>query len=257
MGVLVESRSLDSRSLPMRMRLMLSPDTRAPGLLLGEDVSIGMDVVFGAHVVVHDGTVLGDGCVVEDHAVLGKRPRLARSSAAPRGGVGALELGTRVTVCSGAIVFAGARVAAEAILGDQSFVRERSSIGADTVIGRGSVVDNDVVVGARAKVQTGVYLTAFTLVEDDVFVGPGVVTTNDDTMSRHGAEEPLRGAILRRACRIGGGAVLTPGVEIGEEAYVAAGAVVTRDVSPRAVVMGVPARAVREVGERDLLERWR
>jgi acetyltransferase-like isoleucine patch superfamily enzyme len=241
----------------MRVGLMLSPDARAPGLLLGENVSIGEDVVFGAHVVVHDGTVLGDGCVVEDHAVLGKRPRLARSSTTPRGDLGALELGARVTVCSGAVVLAGARVAAEAILGDQSFVRERSSIGAGTVIGRGSVIDNDVVVGARVKAQTGVYLTAFTLVENDVFVGPGVVTTNDDTMSRHGAEEPLRGATLRRACRIGGGAVLTPGVEIGEEAYVAAGSVVTRDVSPRAVVMGVPAHVVREVGDRDLLERWR
>jgi acetyltransferase-like isoleucine patch superfamily enzyme len=236
---------------------MLSPDSRAPGLLLGENVSIGEEVVFGAHVVVHGGTIVGDGCTVEDHAVLGKSPRLARSSAAPRGDVGVLDLAARVTVCSGAVVFAGARIAAEAILGDQSYVRERSSIGADTVIGRGSVVDNDVVVGARVKVQTGVYLTAFTLVEDDVFLGPGVVTTNDDTMSRHGADTPLRGAILRRACRVGGGAVLTPGVEIGEEAYVAAGTVVTRDVAPRTVVMGVPARVVREVGEEDLLERWR
>jgi acetyltransferase-like isoleucine patch superfamily enzyme len=118
-------------------------------------------------------------------------------------------------------------------------------------------VDNDVLVGARVSVQTGVYLTAFTVVEDDVFVGPGATTTNDHTMSRHGAQTPLRGAILRRACRIGGGAVLTPGVEIGEEAFVASGAVVTRDVSPRAVVMGVPARVVREVPEEDLLERWR
>jgi acetyltransferase-like isoleucine patch superfamily enzyme len=68
---------------------------------------------------------------------------------------------------------------------------------------------------------------------------------------------PLRAPILRRACRIGGGVVLVPGVEIGEEAFVAAGALVTRDVGPRAVVMGVPARLVRQVGEEDLLERWR
>jgi acetyltransferase-like isoleucine patch superfamily enzyme len=76
-------------------------------------------------------------------------------------------------------------------------------------------------------------------------------------MSRHDAAYALRGATLRRACRIGGGAVLTPGVEVGEEAFVAAGAVVTRDVPPRAVVLGVPARVVREVGDEDLLERWR
>jgi acetyltransferase-like isoleucine patch superfamily enzyme len=154
-------------------------------------------------------------------------------------------------------VFAGAHVGEGAIIGDQSYVRERSSIGEGTVIGRGSVVDNDVRVGARVRVQTGVYLTAFTLVEDDVFVGPGASTTNDDTMSRHGPEMPLRGAILRRACRVGGGVVLTPGVEIGQEAFVAAGALVTRDVPARAVVMGVPARVVREVSDEDLLERWR
>ena len=77
--------------------------------------------------------------------------------------------------------------------------------GARTVIGRGSAVDNDVVVGERVRVQTDVYLTAYSVVEDDVFVGPGVLTTNDSTMSRHDRSYELRGAILRRACRIGGG----------------------------------------------------
>jgi acetyltransferase-like isoleucine patch superfamily enzyme len=254
------------------------PDPRAPGLLLGEGVSVGEGVslgphvvvhagvtigdgvVMGAHVVVHAGTSIGAGCVIEDHVVLGKHPRLAAGSAA-RGDVGELELAARVTVCAGAVVFAGALVGEGSILGDQCYVRERSHIGPGSVIGRGSAVDNDVRVGARVRVQTDVYLTAFTLVEDDVFVGPGATTTNDDTMARHGggrdSGSPLRGAILRRACRIGGGAVLTPGVEVGEEAFVAAGAVVARDVPARAVVMGVPARVVREVPEQDLLARWR
>jgi acetyltransferase-like isoleucine patch superfamily enzyme len=235
---------------------VLSPDHRAPGLLLGEEVRVGSDVSFGAYVIVHDKTSIGDGCVVDDHAVLAKRPRLAASSSA-RGDVGSLTLGERVTVCQAAIVFAGTTIGARAILGDQSFIRERSSVGADTVIGRGSVVDNDVQVGARVRVQTGVYLTAFTLVEDDVFIGPGALTTNDNTMARHGPETRLEGAILRRACRVGAGAILTPGVEIGEEAYVAAGALITRDVAAGTVVMGSPARVAREVPPDDLLERWR
>jgi acetyltransferase-like isoleucine patch superfamily enzyme len=234
----------------------LHSDPRGPGLLVGEDVQIGAGVVFGAYVVVHAGTVIGEGCAIEDHVVLGKRPRLAPGSAAA-GEVSRLVLGNDVKVCSGAIVFAGARIEQGAILGDQSYVRERSRIGTGTVIGRGSVVDNDVAVGARVRVQTSVYLTAGTVVEDDVFVGPGVITTNDDTMSRHAPGVAPRGAKLRRACRVGGGAVLTPDVEIGEEAFVAAGAVVTRDVPPRTVVMGVPAREAREVPEEDLLERWR
>ena len=101
------------------------------------------------------------------------------------------------------------------------------------------------------------YVTAFSVVEDDVFIGPGARTTNDDTMNRHAPADAIHGATLRRACRIGGAAVICPGVEVGEEAFVAAGAVVTRDVAPRAVVMGVPAEARREVPDEDLLERWR
>jgi acetyltransferase-like isoleucine patch superfamily enzyme len=224
--------------------------------MLGQDVHIGEDVSFGAYVVVHGGTRIADGCTIEDHVVLGKRPRLASGSAA-LGEAGPLELGEGVTVCAGAVVFAGARVGERTILGDQSFVRERSSVGSGSVIGRGSVVDNDVHVGSRVRVQTDVYLTAFTVVEDDVFIGPGAITTNDDTMARHPPGAALRGAILRRACRIGGGAVLTPGVEIGEEAFVAAGAVVTSYVPPRGVVMGVPAKLARQVPEDDLLERFR
>lgn len=224
--------------------------------LLGRGVRVGADVTFGAYVVVHDGTVLGDGCAIEDHAVLGKRPRLARHSSA-RGEVGALAVGAGASVGTGAVVFAGTTVGRNAIVGDQAFVRERSAIGAGSVIGRGSVVDNDVRIGARVRVQTNVYLTAFTVIEDDVFVGPGVTTTNDHTMARHGEDTPIVGATLRRACRVGGGAVITPGVQIGEEAFVAAGAVVTRDVPARAVVMGVPARVVREVPDEDLLARWR
>jgi acetyltransferase-like isoleucine patch superfamily enzyme len=106
-------------------------------------------------------------------------------------------------------------------------------------------------------IQTGVYVTGGSVVEDDVFLGPGVLTTNDDTMGRHGPDEGLRGAVFRRACRVGGAAVIVPGVEIGREAFVAAGAVVTRDVGEREVVMGVPARPVRQVGDGDLIEAWR
>jgi acetyltransferase-like isoleucine patch superfamily enzyme len=72
-------------------------------------------------------------------------------------------------------------------------------------------------------------------------------------MGRRPEGEPLRGPTIRRAARVGGGVVLTPGIEIGEEAFIAAGAVVTRDVPARAVVMGVPARVVRDVPAADLM----
>lgn len=202
-------------------------------------------------------TQLGDDVEIEAGAHVGKRPRLGAASRASREDPGPAVLGDGVVVCAGAVVYAGAELAPGVVVGDGAQVRERARIGAGSVVGRGCSVDNDVIVGERVKLQTGVYLTAGSLVEDDVFLGPGALTTNDDTMGRHPPEVSLAGATLRRACRIGGGAVLCPGVEVGEEAYVAAGALVTRDVPARAVVMGVPARVVRDVGEEDLLERWR
>ena len=228
----------------------------APGLVLSPRAQVGAGVSFGAHVVVHDGVVIGDNCTIGDGAVLGKAPRLAARSTASREPLDALVLGAGVVVGAQAIIFAGARVGDNSIVGDQAFVRERAVIGAQSVVGRMSGVDNDVRIGDRVRIQSQAYVTAYSVIEDDVFLGPCAMTTNDDTMARHPKGMPLHGATLRRACRIGGGAVLVPGVEIGEEAFVAAGAVVTADVPARKVVMGVPARLVRDVPDEDLLERW-
>jgi acetyltransferase-like isoleucine patch superfamily enzyme len=80
---------------------------------------------------------------------------------------------------------------------------------------------------------------------------------NDATMARQPRSQALRGPILRRACRVGGGVLLAPGIEIGEEAFVAAGAVVTRDVGRRERVVGVPARVAATVPDGELIEAWR
>jgi acetyltransferase-like isoleucine patch superfamily enzyme len=227
----------------------------APGAVIYAGARIGPGTNIGAGTVVHAGTEVGERCVVEDVVVLGKRPRLRPGSSA-KGAVGPLVIEAGATICCGAVVYAGARIGAGAIIGDQAQVRERAVVGSGSVLGRGSTIDFDARVGSRVLIQTLVYITGGAVVEDDVFIGPGVITTNDDAMGRHARGEPLLGPVFKRACRVGGGVVLTPGVVIGEEAFVAAGALVTRDVGPREVVMGVPGRVVRRVSEEDLLERW-
>ena len=235
------------------MKHCVHPSDLAPGLMLGHDTELGDDIELGAWVVIHSGTVVGDGCVIQDGAVLGKRPRLGASSSAPREPLEPLRIGPGSVVCTGAVVYAGVELAEGSIVGDQTQVRERSRVGAGAAIGRGCGIDNDVEIGAAARIQSNCYLAAEVVIRDRVFLGPGVITTNADQMGRRKPGEGLRPSIVGRAARVGAGVVLTPGVEIGEEAYVAAGAVVTRDVDPRTVVMGVPARPVREVPEADLL----
>lgn len=235
----------------------LLPSDRGPQLLVAADVALPDTAEIGANVVIHAGTILGPGVVIDDGAVLGRRPRLATHSSAKREPPAPLVIEAGATICAGAIVFAGAQIGEGAIVGDQSHLRERAILGAGSVLGRASAIGSDATVGARVRIQTATWITSHTVVEDDVFLGPGVMTMNDDSMARMSPGTPLDAPRLRRACRIGGGVLLTPGVEVGEEAFVASGAVVSRDVPPRTVVMGVPARARGEVPADELLERWR
>ncbi|MDX6410893.1 MAG: hypothetical protein QOE91_409 [Gaiellaceae bacterium] len=203
---------------------------------------------------VYPGTVLGEGVKVLEGAVVGKQPSLSPRSTTKREPLAPTEIGDGTIVSTGAIVFAGSRIGARVILGDQSCVRERVTIGDDVVVGRGSLVENDTTIGALTKIQADAYITAYSTLEENVFVAPCVVTTNDNFMGRTEARHALiKGPTIRRGARIGGGAVLCPGIEIGEEAFVGAGAVVTKDVPARKLVVGNPARVLREVPEDELL----
>jgi acetyltransferase-like isoleucine patch superfamily enzyme len=205
--------------------------------------------------VIYPGTVIGEGCKILDYAVVGKQPTLSPRSTAKREELPPLVLGAGTVVSTGAIVFAGTTVGERAIVGDQACVRERCTIGDDVVIGRGSLVENDTSVGSMTKIQANAYITAYSLLEEHVFIAPCVMTTNDNFMGRtEKRHELVKGPTIRRGARIGGGAVLLPGIEVGEEAFVGAAAVVLKDVPARAVMVGNPARQIREVPDEELLE---
>jgi acetyltransferase-like isoleucine patch superfamily enzyme len=204
--------------------------------------------------IVYPGTVLGDGCKILDYAVVGKQPTLGPRSTTKREDLPPLEVGPGTIVSTGAIVFAGTRIGARVIVGDQACVRERCDLGDDVVIGRGALIENDTTVGALTKIQADAYITAYSTLEDNVFIAPRVITTNDNFMGRTEKRHALRkGPTIRRGARVGAGAVLCPAVEIGEEAFVGAGAVVVKDVAARIVVVGNPARALRDVSPEELL----
>lgn len=224
-------------------------------VVIEEGVVLGDNVTVGHHAILHAGTVIGDGTWIADHAVIGRWPRPSKASTVRVDSeLPALQIGAGSTIGTNAVLYRGSQLGREVLVGDQAFVRERCQIGDRVVIGRGVAVENQVEIGSDTKIQTDAYITAYSRLEDHVFIAPGVMTTNDNFMGR--TEERfqyIRGPIVKRGARVGGGAVLLPGVTVAPESFIAAGAVVTRDTEAATVYAGVPAKPLRSVPEKEKL----
>lgn len=232
----------------------MKPLTQGIDCIIEDGAEIGDNVRLGHRVIVRRQTVIEDNVTVADGAILGREPSRAKTSTLVTGDLDPLVIGQGTQVGAYAILYAGTVIGRDCFVADQAQVRERCHIGDHVIVGHNSTIENDTTVGDYTKLQTGVYLTAKSTVEDHVFLAPMVTTTNDPyiarTEARHGA---TKGAVIRRGARIAAAAVLLPGVEIGQEAVVGAGAVVTKNVPPYQVMMGVPARAIRSTPEEQLL----
>jgi len=212
-------------------------------------------VVLGHHVVIHSGTVIGAGTVIGDGSVLGRSPLpAATSTVKAQQELSPLVIGKNCIIGTGVVVYRGTRLDDSCFLGDNSSVRENCKLGKAVLVGQRVVVENGVEIGDSTKIQTGAYITAATKTEERVFVAPMVTTTNDNYMGRTEKRfASRRGPILKKGCRVGGGVTLLPGITIGEEAFIAAGSIVTKDAPPYQLLMGAPARVKRSVPDDELL----
>lgn len=224
--------------------MTLRPSERGHNLMAGDEVVIGEGVVLGANVVLCDGTVLEAGCEIDHGAVIGRPPRLGPHSAWPKGIPQAVVIGAGAAVGCAAVVCAGSRIGPRAVVADGALIREGAVIGAESVVGHASSVGRGAVIGERVRIMSKCGISPATRIEDDVFIASLVVTVDDATAGRRRGE-PAE-VVLRRGCRIGAGAVILPGVEIGEGALVGAGAIVARSVPPGTLVRGEAARVTGE-----------
>jgi len=158
------------------------------------------------------------------------------------------EIGDDCLIGAGVIIYRGAKVEQKVLIADLATVRENVEIGEYTIIGRGAAVENFCKIGKHCKLETNAYVTAYSELEDYVFVAPMVTTTNDNYMAR-GKEKfkHFKGITVRKGGRIGANATILPGKVINEEGVVAAGSVVTEDVPAKKIVLGSPAKVFKDV----------
>jgi acetyltransferase-like isoleucine patch superfamily enzyme len=218
---------------------------------LSADTMVGRNVTIGNNVTVYPQVTIEDGCRILDGAVIGRLPistgnvnRPVRTEYLP------LRIGAGSVIGCNSVLYTGVTLGQRVLICDLSVVREGSVLEDGVVLARAVMVNYNTHIGRRTRIMDLTELPGSMLVEEDVFISTGVSMANDNNiyLTRFGLMDlQPRGPTIRRFAVVGAGATLLPGVEIGVGAMVAAGAVVTRDVPPWAVVSGVPARRVKDI----------
>ncbi len=213
---------------------------------------IGQQVTIGHNVVIYPGTEIGDGVDIQDNSVIGRPPKSsAISTRKVERELPPLQIGDHSIIGACVTLYAGTRVGVGVMIADMSSVRELCDIKDYAIVGRGVVVEYETVIGENSKIQAGCHITGNMIIEDHVFLGPEVTTANDPYMDRVKGE--FKGPHVKRGARIGSNATLLPGVVIGEEALVTAGALVGTNVPDGKIAAGLPARLIGDVPQDELL----
>ena len=226
------------------------------GTVIEADVQIGAGCKIGHHVVIRRGSRIGANVRIDDHAVIGKQPMRAANSAVTKDQLHPPPMiGELCIIGTGAVIYAGVELGAGVLAADYATVREQVKVGERTIIGRGASIENQCTLGAYCKIETNVYITAYSTLGDRVFVAPCVATSNDNFVGRTKERfKYFKGIIVEKGGRIGTNVTVLPGKTIGADALIAAGSVVTRDAPARQISMGSPAKPLRAVPENQLLE---
>jgi len=228
---------------------------RGTGCQIGVNVSLSPDTVLGNNltignnVTIYPKVSIGDGCRILDGAVIGRLPISTGNTTRPlTTEYLPVQIGPGCVIGCNSVLYTNVTLGERVLIGDLSAVREGNVLEDLVVIGQCVTVHRDGHIGKRTRVSYSSLVVA--IIEEDVFICPGMrgVEDNNIYLTRFGLQHArAQPPIIRRLAVIGPSATLLPGVEIGEGAFVAAGAVVTKDVPPWTMVAGVPAKHFHDI----------
>ena len=221
------------------------PDT----VIVHENVIIEEGAILHDYVVLYPGTIVKAGAEIYDHCVIGKMPTTPGSTAKSYSSeYGKTIIGENCILCPGVIIYTGTEIGNNTLLGDNCSIREKCSIGNYCIISRNVSVNYETQIGNYTKIMDNSHITGNMVIGNHVFISVLVSSTNDNSMGRlEDATEHLAGPVVEDYVTIGAGASLLPGITIGSNSIVGASALVTKNVPANKVVMGVPAKIVRDV----------
>ena len=193
--------------------------------------------------IIYKGVELGEGSVVEDYSILGTPPRGKKDGELPT------IIGAGAVIRSHSVIYAGNSIGKNFQTGNKVNIRESNRIGDNVSIGTLSVIEHHVEIADNVRIHTQVFIPEFSVLEEGCWIGPNVVFTNAKYPLSPGVKDQLAGPVIKKGAKIGANSTLLPGVVVGENALVGAGSVVVDDVPPGAVVVGNPARVIRQISE--------
>jgi acetyltransferase-like isoleucine patch superfamily enzyme len=207
------------------------------------NVVLGNGVIIHPHVVIEENVVIGDGVEIFPGAHIGRLPKATSGIARSIAYESRLTIGPGCVVGPHVTIYYDVIIGANTLVGDGASIREKCRVGERCVVGRCVCVNYNTIIGDDVKIMDHSWLSGNMTVGNSVFISGGVMTTNDNNMGARGYDEhDIIGPSIGDGVKIGAGAVLLPRVVIGENAVIAAGAIVTKDVAPNKTVKGVPAR---------------
>lgn len=223
----------------------------ADTVILHDNINVEDNVVIHDYVVIYPNTTIKEGVEIYDHCVLGKRPTspgcVERNL---KDKYESLIIGENTILCPSVVLYTGTQIGNNTLLGDFCSIREECEVGNNCIISRNVSVNYNTKIGNNTKIMDNTHLTGDMRIGNNVFISVLVATTNDNTMGREAYDAGrVYGAVIEDNVTIGAAANILPNITIGYNAIVGAGAVVTKDVPQNTVVMGIPAKIVKNVGE--------